>query len=141
MPQPPKEPNYETIVKEELKKIGFSLSDKTYLSKVLSKSNTPKNLAYNEALIEAFIANTISRINSEYMQYINQLNDYENALIEYKTWLQNRKAENEALIAKEQAEFQILQTFYDNFQNLAKSKFQFVSKIIESKLKISEDSN
>lgn len=148
MPVPPREPNYDNIINEELRKIGIISLDKNFYNLKLlrkprlnKKSSICKNPAYNDALVEAFITSVYSRVNIEYMQYLREIDCYEEALNKYKSQLMEKKSANDLLIQKMQIEFDTIEEFYNNFQNLAKSKFKFMVKIIGKGLNLNEESN
>ena len=131
MPQCPREPDYEKIIREELSKIGAHSKRITFFK---NNSAILKNPAYNDALVESFVTTTFARINQEKLQYLQDMEKYETELTEYKKLLEKQKKENDILIAQELVDFNSVKTFYENFRTLSKAKFKFISDMAEKLL-------
>lgn len=139
IPQPPFEPDYEKIIKEELKEfdeitiITSNAKDKKSI-KIRNAISPYANPAYNEAVVEAFETNVQSKIKTEYFRYLRELEEYENHLKLYLEELSKEKTKHKQQIALLKIDFKTAKTFYENFQELTKSKFKFISELVKSVL-------
>lgn len=139
-PNPPIEPDYDKLIQNELNKLGkntiLSLENKQNKTiKIKNSALSYKNPAYNDAVVEAFQTSVQSKIKSAYFQYLRELEEYEDQLNLYMDELikeENKLKEQEKLL---KIDFDTAKTFYLNFQDLVKSKYNFISDFIKSALR------
>lgn len=134
-PKAPIEPNYEQIIQNSLN--TFNANNKIAQNKIISAANSTNfymNPAYNEAIVEAFEASVQPKIKSAYYQYIRELDEYHEQLEIYKGTLAEEKNNLEEKTKLLRIDFDTAKMFYDNFQSLVKSKYNFISNYIKSAL-------
>ena len=143
IPQPPKKPDYDKIIKTELNKFE-SFYNKTTVFKnkgTEKKSVHFQNSAYIEATIENLIATMLTKMDKDYIEYLRELEKYEKQLIEYDDILSTQLEKNNAELKKKEEDYCTIKTFYDNFHLLAKAKFDLISDFISKRIGLNEDDN
>lgn len=141
VPKPPQKPNYDDIIKSELSIYeNITNESKGFFSKFFNNGSTNiENPAYAEAVIENVVATIISKMDKAYSDYLRELDEYEKELLEYKTFLSKQFEKNKTELQNKENDYFTIKSFYDQFQTLAKSKFDFASKLILKGLKVEED--
>lgn len=139
MPLAPIKPNYEEIINVELRKFEektvISLNQKEKMTiKIRNVVSPYVNPAYNAAIVEAFETSVQSRIKASYFQYLKELDEYEIQLRQYLDELSKIKTKHKKQIELLRIDFDTVKKFYDNFQELTKSKFSFISEVVKSVL-------
>lgn len=128
MPLPPKPPDYDKIIEEELAKIG-GLSLKQEQNKKIDNQwyLTPyKNPAYNDALVEAFEAIVQSKLDDACKKYTRELELYEANLKKYKCLLEEKITQKKAQHDITITDFETAKEFYDKFHLLVNKKFNYI---------------
>ena len=140
LPTKPTPPNYDKIIEEELSKIDDSTLSHKLRSRFLRKGfySPYKNPAYNDARVEAFEASVVARMTAEYNNYCLELNAYEIKLREFVSQIDSQIKQSENQIVDWRSEFNLAQTFYNNFQDLVSKKMGFITDVIKGILKIKE---
>lgn len=92
IPQPPRKPNYDLIIANELNKFGNVKIDAKNIKNHLIKGSAlcPENPGYVDSVIENIIATIITKMESEHRDYLRKLDAYERELMECKTVLEKQ---------------------------------------------------
>lgn len=141
IPKIPQRPNYDSIIKKELNRYeNITNETKGIISGFFNNKNAnQENPAYVEAIIENIIATVLSNIDKAYSDYLRELDEYEKELREYEALLSKQFEKNQIEIQKKEEDYSTIKSFYEQFQSLAKSKFEFASKFISKSLRLEED--
>ena len=151
IPERPKQPDYTSILKKELSRIGdFSLEDDFNKRMKLERKwdkNEKRGIPYRtkiegEANVEVSSLNSRLLMKCEYDNYCLELEEYRKELLACKRKIGKIRKQKEQQYQDFESEFKLARTFYDSFQNLAKTKFNYFKDVINTALqKSGENSN